>query len=107
MTGLTLSGLNGLHIDTHNYSKDTKGCIGRELRYSFGGKGTHSGRQFALFVKSLYSLIPNDFESTLTGPTAGVLIPAVPYAFPGTRPHPNPPNTHLINKPKTGQGLRR
>lgn len=98
VTGPTLSGLNGLHIGTHNYSKDTKGCIGRELRYSFGGKGTHSGHQFALFVKSLYSLIPNDFESTLTGPTAGVLIPAVPYAFPGTRQASSKPSQHAPHK---------
>lgn len=53
-------------------------------------------------------LIPNDFESVLTGATAGVCIPAVPYVFPGTWLVCSKLSQHaLINKPKTGQGLRR
>lgn len=53
-------------------------------------------------------LIPNDFESVLTGATAGFCIPAVPYVFPGTWLVCSKLSQHaVINKPKTGQGLRR
>ena len=45
---------------------------------------------------------------SLTGPTAGVLIPAGPYVFPGTWLTSSKFAQHaVINKPKTGQGLTR
>lgn len=77
------------------------------MRFSFGVRSSHSGHQFALFVKSLYSLISNDFKTALTGPAAGGLIPSRAICFSWHIARLNQTLHTVRNKPITGQGLRR
>lgn len=73
-----------------------------------GAKGTTQDMNLHCLWSHYILLIPNDFQRALTGPTAGVWVPAVPYVFPGTWLAASKLSQHgLINKPKTGQGLGR
>lgn len=49
-----------------------------------GGGWVYGTTQDLSVISHYIPFIANDFESALFGPTAGVCIPGVPYAFSGT-----------------------